>query len=128
MLVPVVLVIKREKKKKRKCNVNIALDIKFKDYGTEGIEVSDDGSGIDPVNYETLALKHYTSKISRFEDLEKVATFGFRGEAISSLCALSQLVVITATEEQAPMGMKLEYDDNGKLKSKTPIARSVSCL
>ncbi|KAL4206497.1 DNA mismatch repair protein MutL, partial [Rhizopus microsporus] len=100
------------------------IDIKFKDYGTEGIEVSDDGSGIDPVNYETLALKHYTSKISRFEDLEKVATFGFRGEAISSLCALSQLVVITATEEQAPMGMKLEYDDNGKLKSKTPIARS----
>ncbi|RCH97339.1 Mismatch repair endonuclease pms2 [Rhizopus azygosporus] len=100
------------------------IDIKFKDYGVEGIEVSDDGSGIDPVNYETLALKHYTSKISQFEDLEKVATFGFRGEAISSLCALSQLIVITATKEQAPMGMKLEYDDNGKLKSKTPIARS----
>ncbi|ORE07640.1 hypothetical protein BCV72DRAFT_181711, partial [Rhizopus microsporus var. microsporus] len=30
------------------------IDIKFKDYGIEGIEVSDDGSGIDPVNYETL--------------------------------------------------------------------------
>jgi hypothetical protein len=72
-----------------------------------------------------VALKHYTSKINEFEDLEKVMTFGFRGEALSSLCALSQLTVITATKEQAPMGVKLEYDENGLLVSKTPIARSV---
>ncbi|KAG0783150.1 hypothetical protein G6F22_008805 [Rhizopus arrhizus] len=68
---------------------------------------------------------HYTSKINEFEDLEKVMTFGFRGEALSSLCALSQLTVITATKEQAPMGVKLEYDENGLLVSKTPIARSI---
>ncbi|RCI03888.1 hypothetical protein CU098_007941 [Rhizopus stolonifer] len=90
-----------------------------------GLEVIDDGSGIDPVNYETLALKHYTSKLNSFEDLEKVYTFGFRGEALSSLCSLAQLTVMTATKEQAPMGMKLEYDQNGNLCSKTPISRTV---
>lgn len=51
-------------------------------------------------------------------------TFGFRGEALSSLCALSHLVVITATKTQAPMGVKLEYDSAGSLKSKTPQSRT----
>ncbi|KAI8090250.1 uncharacterized protein B0P05DRAFT_329885 [Gilbertella persicaria] len=102
-----------------------SVDIIFKENGIEGLEVIDDGSGIDPVNYETLALKHYTSKLNSFEDLEKVYTFGFRGEALSSLCSLAQLTVMTATKEQAPMGMKLEYDQNGNLCSKTPISRTV---
>lgn len=52
-------------------------------------------------------------------------TFGFRGEALSSLCALSHLTVITATKTQAPMGVKLDYDENGVLTSKTPISRTV---
>jgi len=55
-----------------------------------------------------------------------VATFGFRGEALSSLCALANLTVITATAAQAPAGYRLEYDSNGKLASKTSAARSVS--
>ncbi|KAI8341544.1 hypothetical protein BD560DRAFT_412104 [Blakeslea trispora] len=100
-----------------------SVDINFKDSGLEGLEIVDDGSGIDPMNYETLALKHYTSKLSSFEDLERVITFGFRGEALSSLCALAQLTVITATKEQAPMGVKLEYDHNGALYQKNPISR-----
>jgi DNA mismatch repair protein PMS2 len=127
------------------------IEVKFKDSGIEGFEVIDDGSGIDPSNYESLgkkekfthtfynfvvsdmkflyvALKHYTSKLTSFEDLEKVLTFGFRGEALSSLCALCNLTVITATKTQAPMGIKLEFDMNGILTSQTPIARSVSYI
>ncbi|KAL0137448.1 postmeiotic segregation increased 2, isoform CRA_c [Mucor lusitanicus] len=101
-----------------------SVDVNFIDSGIGGIEVVDNGCGIDPLNYESLALKHYTSKITNFEDLEKVMTFGFRGEALSSLCALSHLVVITATKTQAPMGVKLEYDSAGSLKSKTPQSRT----
>jgi DNA mismatch repair protein PMS2 len=71
------------------------------------------------------ALKHYTSKISKFEDLEEVATFGFRGEALSSLCALANLTVTTSTAAQSPTGYRMEYDANGKLVSKQSIARSV---
>lgn len=55
-------------------------------------------------------------------------TFGFRGEALSSLCALCNLTVITATKDQAPMGFKLEFDMNGTLTSKIPFARSVSLI
>ena len=41
------------------------------------------------------AAKHHTSKLSDFEDLDKVCTFGFRGEALSSLCAASKLSITT---------------------------------
>ncbi|GAA5815875.1 hypothetical protein MFLAVUS_009394 [Mucor flavus] len=102
-----------------------SVDVRFHNNGLAGFEVSDNGSGVDPSNYESLALKHYTSKLSTFEDLENVLTFGFRGEALSSLCALCNLTVITATKDQAPMGFKLEFDMNGTLTSKTPFARSV---
>lgn len=73
-----------------------------------------------------IALKHYTSKLVEFEDLEKVQTFGFRGEALSSLCALSELTITTATKTQQPMGVKLGYDMNGVLISQTPTPRPVS--
>lgn len=64
------------------------LDIRVKEYGSELVEVSDNGSGIDPENFQALTLKHWTSKIQDFADVATVGTFGFRGEALSSLCAL----------------------------------------
>lgn len=72
-------------------------------------------------------LKHCTSKLSSFEDLATVSTFGFRGEAISSLCALSESVTVTtATISEAPMGTVIELDRSGKVTSRsTKTARQV---
>ncbi|CRK46128.1 hypothetical protein BN1723_019905, partial [Verticillium longisporum] len=72
-----------------------AIDVRFKNQGLESIEVHDNGSGISHDNYEGLALKHHTSKLATFSDLNTLSTFGFRGEALSSLCALSQFSVVT---------------------------------
>lgn len=68
------------------------------------------------------ALKHYTSKLRAYSDLESVTTFGFRGEALSSLCALSDFHIVTALPEEAPRGTKLEFEGSGKLKSKSMVA------
>lgn len=68
------------------------------------------------------ALKHYTSKLTTYDDLENVQTFGFRGEALSSLCALSILTILTATKEESPKGSKLEFEISGKLKNTSVVA------
>ncbi|KAI8630593.1 DNA mismatch repair protein MutL [Xylariaceae sp. FL1651] len=91
------------------------IEVRFKNQGLDAIEVQDNGSGISKENYETLALKHYTSKLSTYSDLESLETFGFRGEALSSLCALSKFTVITCLASDAPKGSKLEFETSGKL-------------
>ncbi|KAJ3412800.1 Mismatch repair endonuclease pms2 [Chytridiales sp. JEL 0842] len=99
------------------------IEVRLKDYGLDGLEVLDNGCGIQPEDYETLALKHYTSKIGEFEDLLTVRSFGFRGEALSSICGIGKLIVTTCTKDQEPVGVKLDYDSHGRLQSQTPIAR-----
>lgn len=98
------------------------IDILFKNYGVDSIECSDNGDGIIPQDYETLAKRHYTSKITTFEDVYNVHTMGFRGEALSSLCSIGKLVVITT--QQAPKAARLEYDNLGQLLRKQIVSRN----
>lgn len=92
----------------------IRLQIRLKEYGSELIEVADNGGGIKPEDYEAFALKYHTSKISSFDEVSVVKTFGFRGEAISSLCAVSSVTVTTRTHTQ-DVATKLDFDRNGSL-------------
>ncbi|KAH7108172.1 hypothetical protein BKA62DRAFT_609936 [Auriculariales sp. MPI-PUGE-AT-0066] len=94
-----------------------SIEVRFKQYGLASIEVIDNGTGIAPSDYNSVALKHHTSKLATFEDLTTVRTFGFRGEALSSLCGLCASVsVTTATEQEAPMGTVLQLDSLGRVK------------
>nr|XP_008016901.2 mismatch repair endonuclease PMS2 isoform X2 [Chlorocebus sabaeus] len=98
------------------------IDLKLKDYGVDLIEVSDNGCGVEEENFEGLTLKHHTSKIQEFADLTQVETFGFRGEALSSLCALSD-VTISTCHASVKVGTRLVFDHNGKIIQKAPYAR-----
>ncbi|XP_049555405.1 mismatch repair endonuclease PMS2 isoform X4 [Orcinus orca] len=98
------------------------IELRLKDYGAELIEVSDNGCGVEEENFEGLTLKHHTSKIQEFADLTQVETFGFRGEALSSLCALSD-VTISTCHTSAKVGTRLVFDHNGKILQKTPYPR-----
>ncbi|KAI4958258.1 hypothetical protein J4E86_003856 [Alternaria arbusti] len=99
-----------------------SVEVRFKNYGLDAIEVQDNGSGISPDDYETIALKHYTSKLATYDDLSSLQTFGFRGEALSSLCALSNFHIITARPSDGPKGTKLEFEQSGKLKGTSVVA------
>ncbi|KAJ9099264.1 hypothetical protein QFC21_004145 [Naganishia friedmannii] len=101
------------------------IEVKIKDNGLESIEVVDNGAGISEADWQSAALKHHTSKISSFDDLSHVDTFGFRGEALSALCALSQSVSIcTSTQATQPLGRILKFGRDGTLvDSNGKIAR-----
>ncbi|KAK3306914.1 uncharacterized protein B0T15DRAFT_431965 [Chaetomium strumarium] len=99
-----------------------AIEVRFKNQGLDSIEVQDNGSGIAPHNYESVALKHYTSKLASYDDLSELQTFGFRGEALSSLCALSRFFVVTCTQEEAPRATRLDFETSGKLKSTSVVS------
>ncbi|KAJ6659700.1 hypothetical protein lerEdw1_018413 [Lerista edwardsae] len=94
-----------------------SIEVKLKDYGVDLIEVSDNGSGVKEENFAGLTLKHYTSKIRDFSDLIHVETFGFRGEALSSLCALS------TCHKSTKVGTRLVFDHSGKITLQTPYPR-----
>ncbi|KAI0009711.1 DNA mismatch repair protein MutL [Xylariaceae sp. FL0662B] len=98
------------------------IEVRFKNQGLDSIEVQDNGSGISKQNYETLALKHYTSKLSTYADLTSLQTYGFRGEALSSLCALSKFTVTTCVASDVPKGSKLEFETSGKLRGTSIVA------
>uniref|UniRef100_A0A8C5E6A4 Mismatch repair endonuclease PMS2 n=1 Tax=Gouania willdenowi TaxID=441366 RepID=A0A8C5E6A4_GOUWI len=98
------------------------VDVRLKDWGAELVEVSDNGRGVEEANFEGLTLKHHTSKLCDFSDLIHVETFGFRGEALSSLCALSNLSVITC-HESCQVGTKLVFDHKGHLVQRSPHPR-----
>lgn len=63
------------------------------------IRVVDDGCGMGKEDLEQCALRHATSKITSFEDLEHVSTLGFRGEALSSIAAVSFLTLLSKTAD-----------------------------
>jgi DNA mismatch repair protein PMS2 len=96
--------------------------VRFKNHGLDAIEVQDNGAGISPDDYDTIALKHYTSKLSTYDDLSSLQTFGFRGEALSSLCALSKFHIITARASDGAKGTKLDFEQSGKLKGTSVVA------
>ena len=96
-------------------------------YGADAIVVEDNGGGVLPANYEFLALKHHTSKLSSFESLNEVASssFGFRGEALGSLCELASSFEVATRTADDSLGTILQYARNGSLKSQTSTARPV---
>ncbi|KAI5645502.1 histidine kinase-, DNA gyrase b-, and HSP90-like ATPase domain-containing protein [Phthorimaea operculella] len=100
------------------------IDVRLKNYGTELIEVSDNGSGVTEDNFAALTLKHHTSKLNEYSDLLGVSSYGFRGEALSSLCALASLT-ITTRHQNSSYATKIEYDHKGYISKKTPCSRQV---
>ncbi|XP_040922852.1 mismatch repair endonuclease PMS2 isoform X2 [Toxotes jaculatrix] len=98
------------------------IEVKLKECGTELVEVADNGKGVEEANFEGLTLKHHTSKLRDFSDLIHVETFGFRGEALSSLCALSDLSVVTC-HESSQVGTKLVFDHKGHIVQQSPHPR-----
>ncbi|PTB45480.1 hypothetical protein M441DRAFT_130772 [Trichoderma asperellum CBS 433.97] len=95
-----------------------SLEILVKDGGLKMLQITDNGGGIEKEDLEILCVRHTTSKISTFEDLSSIATYGFRGEALASISHIAHLTVTTKTKESS-LAWRAHYLD-GKLVPAKP--------
>lgn len=90
--------------------------------GLEKILISDNGGGISHEDLPLCILRHSTSKIQNLSDLETVLSYGFRGEALSSIASVSKLKIISGTDESLPAS-ELEAEMSQVLSTKQTSGR-----
>lgn len=96
-----------------------SIDVKLENFGLDRTEVRDNGCGIKAADAPVMAVRHFTSKICSHEDLERLETYGFRGEALGSICAVAEVAVTTKTEED-DVSTQYALDATGHVVSQRP--------
>ncbi len=86
-----------------------SVTVEIQNGGITYIRVTDDGCGMEPDDAKTAFLRHATSKISKADDLEKIATLGFRGEALAAISSVSKIDLITKSAA-ARMGIAVRVE------------------
>ena len=109
-----------------------AVTVEIKEGGISLIRVTDNGCGIEACQIEKAFLRHATSKIRSAEDLLRLSSLGFRGEALSSICAISQVEMITKTREELTGvryaiwgGVQKEKEEIGAPEGTTLLVRNL---
>lgn len=87
--------------------------IKIYDGGKRKISISDNGSGINREDVNLAFIKHSTSKIENVDDLYRIHTMGFRGEALASIKAISNVTLISKTKDEE-IGSKISFFNGNK--------------
>ncbi|MBU5426610.1 DNA mismatch repair endonuclease MutL [Tissierella pigra] len=96
-----------------------SITIEIKDGGKSYIRVTDNGDGIDGDDLSLAFMRHSTSKLSKAEDLYKIKSLGFRGEALASISHVSRVEVMTKTKDA--LGGVNALIEEGKILSQESI-------
>ena len=109
-----------------------AITVEIKEGGIEFIRVTDNGGGIDRTQVRNAFLRHATSKISQVTDLQTLQSLGFRGEALSSIAAVSKVEIVTKTAGDMTGiryclegGKETEFEEVGAPDGTTFIVRNL---
>lgn len=109
-----------------------AVTVEIKEGGIEFIRVTDNGAGIEKSEVRNAFMRHATSKITQVSDLLKLHSLGFRGEALSSIAAVSKVELITKTREDMTGiryclegAQEVSYEEIGAPEGTTFIVRNL---
>jgi len=86
------------------------ITVKVEQGGVNFIEISDDGTGMNEQNAKLAFVQHATSKIHSDDDLKKILTLGFRGEALASISSIAKTTIHTKTSSTEPVFVSIEND------------------
>ncbi len=100
-----------------------SIEIVLEHGGKKLIEVSDNGCGMSEADVLVALERHATSKITSFEDLERVRTLGFRGEALPSIASVSRMTLLSC-DESSVGAVEVEWDPIESRARVRPAARS----
>ncbi len=100
------------------------IEIELEQGGVKLIRIRDDGQGIDKEDLPLALSRHATSKITELEDLEHVASLGFRGEALASIASVSRLALISRTPD-ANEAWKVETEGVDMQSKLSPAAHPI---
>lgn len=100
------------------------IEIEVENAGVKRLKISDNGHGILKQDLAMALSRHATSKIENLEDLERVATLGFRGEALPSIASVTRLT-ISSRETNADQAWMVSSDGNNKITEPEPVAHPV---
>ena len=108
------------------------ITVEIKDGGTSFIRVTDNGCGIPKEEVRTAYMRHATSKIENEDDLSRISSLGFRGEALSTIAAVAQTEMITKTSDSLTGikyvihgGVEVEYKEVGVPDGTTIVVRNL---
>lgn len=104
-----------------------SIELLVKQAGKSLIQICDDGSGMTEEEALLCIQKHATSKISSIEDLEEIKTLGFRGEALSSIAAVSQLEIKTETASDE-IGTLIRIENENEIIKEKVSASKGTCI
>ncbi|OWT39120.1 DNA mismatch repair protein MLH1 [Cryptococcus neoformans Bt1] len=94
-----------------------SIKISVKDGGLKLLQITDNGHGINKDDLPLLCERYATSKLQKFEDLQSLGTYGFRGEALASISYCSHVEVVTKTKNEG-CGWKAHYQDGSLVPAK----------
>ena len=96
------------------------VEVIIEKFGLNKVQIVDNGNGIPKCEISQVCKRYHTTKLTKYEDLAQIASYGFRGEALNSICSVATLEIASRTEDEE-IGERHSFDHDGNLVSSQPV-------
>ena len=96
------------------------VEVILEKFGLNKVQIVDNGNGIPKCDISLVCKRYHTTKLTKYEDLAQISSYGFRGEALHSICSIATLEISSRTADEE-VGARHSFDRDGNLVSSHPV-------